>query len=303
MLNTPMNTLGWFEWRRHVRWLSIATCLVGLTLTGPSPAQDTPDDLARRHFESGEAYFKVSDYDNALREFTRAYDLSKRPEILLSIATVQERMAKLGEAIGRLEQYLAEAPEGRERETVRIRVENLKKRLANEPEHLQTGAPDAGAALAAPPPPTSASPAAPTTPPPGASSTPPSAPPSAPAPEARQGSNLPALVALGIGGLSAVGAVVTGILAKSKYDTAQDECSPHCTDDQLSGTRTMAWTSTVLTGVAVVGAGVGVTLLLTSSRSAESPATARLPAPRLGLPQVTVGLGPLGAQASAGWRF
>src|SRR5438045_6655545 len=65
---------------------SLASC-IGL-LSAAGQAQSTSDDLARRHFESGAAYLEESDYDNALKAFEKAYELSKRPEILLNIATV-----------------------------------------------------------------------------------------------------------------------------------------------------------------------------------------------------------------------
>src|SRR3954468_7689542 len=55
--------------------LACAGCLCGATVH----AQSTADDLARRHFDSGVAYLEESDYDNALKAFQKAYDLSKRP--------------------------------------------------------------------------------------------------------------------------------------------------------------------------------------------------------------------------------
>src|SRR5215203_4802990 len=69
-------------------------------------AQSTSDDLARRHFDSGVAYLEESDYDNALKAFQKAYDLSKRPEILLNVATVHERQSDLSSAVAALKAYL-----------------------------------------------------------------------------------------------------------------------------------------------------------------------------------------------------
>ena len=103
--------------------------LLALALaTGPAMAQDSPDELARRHFESGVAYLQESDYDNALKAFEKAYELSKRPEILLNIATVYERRSDLKNAVTALEQYLEVAPQGDQRGTVESRIANLKKR-------------------------------------------------------------------------------------------------------------------------------------------------------------------------------
>jgi hypothetical protein len=120
------------------------------------------------------------------------------------------------------------------------------------------------------------------------------APPAAPAPSAGHASRLPAFIALGVGGLAVGGAVITGIIANADYNDAKSSCSPACSDSQLSPGRTLALTSTFLTGVAIVGLGVGVTLLLTSG---PDPAQVSL-APRV---RLTGAAG--AARADATWRF
>ncbi|HVJ21724.1 MAG TPA: hypothetical protein VM686_40245, partial [Polyangiaceae bacterium] len=66
----------------------------------PAAAQSSSsDEMARRHFESGVAYLEESDYDNSLKAFEKAYELSKRPAILLNIATVQERKGDIAGAV------------------------------------------------------------------------------------------------------------------------------------------------------------------------------------------------------------
>jgi hypothetical protein len=101
----------------------------------------------------------------------------------------------------------------------------------------------------------------------------------------------------GVGGLAGVGAVVTGLMAQSKYDDAEASCSPTCTDSQLSSSRTLAWTSTALTGVAVVGAGIGAVLFFTADASDQRPTAGPTPA--------SVGFlaAPGFASARASWRF
>ena len=111
------------------RFPAALLCVGLLSLAAPASAQSSADDLARRHFESGVAYLEESDYENALRAFEKSYELSRRPEILLNIAVVHERLGTLSDAIAALRQYLAEAPEGEHVETVRRRIENLEKRL------------------------------------------------------------------------------------------------------------------------------------------------------------------------------
>ncbi len=239
---------------------------------------DTADELARRHFESGAAYLEESDYENALRAFQKAYELSKRPEILLNIATVQERRGDIAGALSALRDYLAVAPEGEPVDTVQLRIQNLEKRQPNDP-------------------PPAAPPAQPATPPepPAVSAPPPaSAPPAPAAPSTRPG-RTPIFVAFGIGAVAAGGAVITGVLAQNKYDDLKSSCSPNCSDSALSPARGLALSSTLLTGAAVIGVGVGVTLLVL-----EKPSEPQARGPRL---QLALTPTPGGAAAHAFWRF
>lgn len=251
--------------RRRV--LSALGCAALLAWSGAAAADDASDELARRHFDSGAAYLEESDYDNALKAFQKSYDLSHRPEILLNIATVQERRGDLAAAITALQAYLAAAPQSDRAETTRLRIQNLQKRLD------ETAAAQPPAPIPPPPPPPQAAPPAP--------------PPPAPPPKSEP-DRLPAYIAFGVGGAGLVTAVVTGIVANAKYQDAKDHCGPNCTDDQVSSVKTMALVSTIATGVAIVGAGVGVTLLLTSS-SSGSATTA---------PRVRIAMGPQGPLAS-----
>lgn len=259
--------------------------LLLLSGTGIAHAQSSSDDLARRHFESGAAYLEESDYDHALEAFQKAYDLSKRPEILLNIATVRERKAELQPAVDALNRFLAEAkPNDDHIDAVKLRIQNLQKRIADEKAKaapIPTFAPAASAtAVPAPTP-------GPTT---AAAVTDPTPPPAPSVPRSR----LPAFISFGVGGVAAGAAVVTGIIASADYNDAKNSCSPACSDSQVSSGRTMALTSTILTGVAVVGVGVGVTLMLTSGSD---------PAQTSFVPAVHLGGIPGAARAGASWRF
>ncbi len=239
-------------------------------------AQSTSDDLARRHFESGVAYLEESDYDNALKAFQKAYELSKRPAILLNLATVHERKSDLPSAVAALRAYLEAAPQAEHVETVRLRIQNLEKRL-QEQDRAQAAE---SAPSAAPPPP------------PAPQSAPPAPTLSQPRPQAEP-NRLPAFISLGVGGVLAGASLATGLIAKAKYDDANASCGPHCSDAQLSDSRTFAITSTVLTGAAVLGVGLGIALFLTTDDSEVGK----------NAPRFDVALGPTAAAASAAWSF
>ena len=243
------------------RPLVLGAWVLGAFLFVPSRAAaqaPTSDELARRHFDSGAAYLQESDYENALKAFEKAYELSKRAAILINIATVQERRGNLEGAIQALRTYLELEPAGEHAETTRLRLQNLEKRQAEAP-------PPA-------PPPVAPGPApAPLAPPPEPAKT---QKPIAPPKDAGGAvDRTPAFIAFGIAGAAAIGAGVTGILANDQYQDAKENCSPNCQDSELSSGRTLAVVSTVATGVAVVGAGFGLVLWL-SPPSSDAAASA-----------------------------
>ncbi len=260
-----------------VLW-ACAALFCSLSLSAPAAAQEK-DELARRHFESGAAYFAEAEYEEALRAFRKAHELSERPQILLNIAVVEERLGNHQGAVDALDQYMAANPSDPEIETIRLRRDNLQKR-ADEDKQQVTAAP--------PPPPE---------------------PTQTPAPEPRQAEPpvpepadepnlLPAYVVMSVGALAGVGALITGVGAQAEYDELKSSCSPSCTDDQTSTGDTLALTSTVLSGVAVVGIGLGTYLWL-SADDDEGTSASRA----IGASDVTLGVGPAGGYAQASWSF
>jgi tetratricopeptide (TPR) repeat protein len=268
-------------WRGNRPLLAFGLCAALFSSSLPSVAQ-SDDENARRHFESGAAYLQQSDYENALREFQAAYNLSKRPPLLLNIANVYERMGKLQEAVDALTKYLEEDAKTPERTTHETRIANLKKRIDSMPP---------------PPPVTSAAPATSAAPPPPVpTSAPPPAAPTQPPPPSNGPNRAPAFIAFGIGGAVAIGAVITGLVAKGKYDDAEATCKPNCPDNKVDSIKSMALVSDVLSGVAVVGVGVGAILLLTAGGSSETAAPSVKPF-------LAGGVGPNGGKLEATWRF
>ena len=261
--------------RTRQRVLASIVALAMASQSATAFGQGSPDELARRHFESGVAYLQEADYENALKAFEKSFELSKRPDLLLNIATVHERKGDFKAAIASLKKYLEVEPSSEQRATVESRIANLEKR-AQEP---------------APPPGT------PPTEGPGAKPGPGPTPVTGDKPPVEQKSNVPAYVLLGIGGITAAGAVLTGVLANGEYNDAKDTCSPRCTDDDVSAGKTLALTSTILTGVAVVSASIGAVLYFTGKPSTQEKAK---PAPRFNL---GLSVAPGGASAAASWRF
>ena len=258
--------------------MAIGLCTALLGVLVPASAQ-TDDENARIHFESGAAYLKQSDNENALREFQAAYSLSKRPALLLNIANVYERMGKPKEAVDSLTKYLEEDPKTADRLTVETRITNLKKRAEAQAAPPAASASAPPAASVALPPPTA------------------SAPLFVPPPAAAKGSpkRTPAYIALGVGGAAAIGAVITGLVANGKFKDAEKDCKPSCPDRTVDSIKSTALVSDILTGVAVVGVGVGAVLFFTAKPSEEAAAST--------MPALRAGVGPGGGKLEATWHF
>jgi hypothetical protein len=107
---------------------------------------------------------------------------------------------------------------------------------------------------------------------------------------------VPAFVAFGVGGAAAIGAVHTGLVAQGKFSDADKSCKPACSDGTVSSIKSMALVSDVLTGVAVVGVGVGAVLFFTAKPAGSE--VARGPAPSL-----RGGVGPSGGKVDLTWHF
>jgi tetratricopeptide (TPR) repeat protein len=234
--------------------LVAASTATGVARAQPAPASDAPaasdEDVARarRHFEAGEAYFAELRYDDAAREFTEAWQISQRPEMLFNISIAYERGLRFDEAIAAIEQYipLAAAADRPQAERRLARLRELRERQRSQRAGDTPEGPD--------PEPDDAEPMAIGDRPPADD-------------RGGDGSSTGAWIVIGAGAAAGVGALITGLIAHGTYSDLDAACPSHrgcdpALQDDRDSASTMAWVSTVLTGVAVVAAAVGVTLLV-----------------------------------------
>ena len=87
---------------------------------------------------------------------------------------------------------------------------------------------------------------------------------------------------------------MTGVLASGEHSDLKDSCAPNCTDDEVSTGKTLAITSTILTGVAVVTGAIGAVLFFGSSSEEQAQHHG---------PQVGFAVTPHAGLANARWRF
>jgi hypothetical protein len=89
--------------------ITVSLVLLVLPSAVVAQAADEVEDMrARRHYEAGTAYYEVGDYDSALRELERSYEISRRPPLLFNLYMTEERLGHFARAAERLERYLAE---------------------------------------------------------------------------------------------------------------------------------------------------------------------------------------------------
>ncbi|MEZ4253043.1 MAG: hypothetical protein R3B99_32955 [Polyangiales bacterium] len=94
--------------------------------------REDDDRRARVHFESGRQYFDEGEYERAVEEFTRAYELSGRPALLMNVASGLERLGRYAEAADRMQAYHDQAEDTvPTREVLARRIANLRERAAS----------------------------------------------------------------------------------------------------------------------------------------------------------------------------
>lgn len=104
--------------------------LAALSILSVHPAAaraEPPPPEAKIHFESGKAYYGEEKWEEAIREFQRAYELSHYSDILLNIARAETRLGRDREAIGHLERYLEAAPDAEDSPAVRAELDARRK--------------------------------------------------------------------------------------------------------------------------------------------------------------------------------
>lgn len=113
---------------------AVAVVTTGLTAAGARAQEGEPEDprtaQARALFEAGRVAFEAASYEDALRHFRDAFELSGRTALLYNIGVAADRLRRDREALEAFERYLAEAPaDSPQRPDVEVRVRVLREQL------------------------------------------------------------------------------------------------------------------------------------------------------------------------------
>lgn len=117
--------------RRALRML----VLVALSTVGtvePALGAPTPRERAREHFERAEIDYRLGRFDEALRHYERAYELSTLPELLFNIGQCHRQLKHWERAISFYESYLRDTRELRNRSLVKELIAECRRELDRE---------------------------------------------------------------------------------------------------------------------------------------------------------------------------
>lgn len=242
-------------------------------------AQTTDDAAAQAHFSAAASYYDMGSYEDALREFRVAYDLSQRPGLLYNLSLCYQQLGQLTEAADALERYLAGVEDIPNRATLTVRLSNLRERAARGETHA--GDTETGAATVEPTVEAEASEA-----------------PESTETEARvapaESLNVGAIAGFSVAAVGVIGAAVFGALTLSTNGDLSSGCgsSRTCDAGQINTLQTYALLTDISFGVALAGAAVGTILLFVGGGDSSPDTRAALGS--------SLHLSPLAGASSAG---
>ncbi|AKF03808.1 tetratricopeptide repeat protein [Sandaracinus amylolyticus] len=111
------------------------------------PALGIAQEDARTLFQRGQTAYSQGDYDAAIEQWTRAYELDPRPLLQFNLSQAYERLGRLEDAIHALELYLERAdPNDEHQSDARARVSALRERVGRTSVRV-TGGPEGATIL------------------------------------------------------------------------------------------------------------------------------------------------------------
>lgn len=96
------------------------------------PADDSSDAVARGLFQAGRASYDAGKYEDALRYFQQAYDLSQRAALLYNLGQASDRLHQDAKTIEVFRLYLQQVPNAENRAEVEGRLRTLERIVALE---------------------------------------------------------------------------------------------------------------------------------------------------------------------------
>jgi len=244
--------------RPYLNWLVMIVCLAELAprvAAQPAPAP-APDPAGEAAYQEGRRLYDLREWDRAITKFKEAYELRHDAASLFNIAQAYRLKGDCVEALGFYKTYSRNFPTAQNLEKVHKFITDLEPCASQQSKAVKAepvGPAEPAAVKPMPPPP----------------------------PETHR---TLALSLVAGGGAVIVSSVVVGALARSKWHDALAHCdATHACDDlgiSLGDqAQTRATIATVLGGVGLAAAAVGVVILVTAPSEHAGIAVAPIAAP------------------------
>jgi len=106
-------------------WLAMTSFALAQE-SAPTEQMEGRDAQARAAYQIAAAAFTEGQFERALTQFQRAYELSPRPQLLFNIGTTHDRLRHSEPALQAFERYLAAVPDAPNRASVLARLDALR---------------------------------------------------------------------------------------------------------------------------------------------------------------------------------
>src|SRR5688572_6655498 len=111
---------------------ALAVLVASLLVVAPAQAQTDADAQARAHYDRALVHYNLSEWDEAIREFKKAYELSKAPGLLFNIAQAYRLQGNKRMVLSSYKSYLRLDPGAPNRAEVEARIAELDKAIAED---------------------------------------------------------------------------------------------------------------------------------------------------------------------------
>jgi len=96
----------------------VVAVLIPLVATWPAQADDPAVEQAKAHFASAQQHFKLGRFDEALAEYTKAFEAKALPAFLFNIGQCHRKLEHFNKAVFFYQSYLRDAPDAPNRDQV-----------------------------------------------------------------------------------------------------------------------------------------------------------------------------------------
>jgi|GEM_PF-477552 hypothetical protein len=100
-----------------------------LALASPARGDDSATEQARQHYEIGTQQYDLGHWDDAIREFEKAYELRPDPSFLYNLAQAYRRKGDTKRALDLYRNYLAKIPKSPQRAEIEERIKSLQRQM------------------------------------------------------------------------------------------------------------------------------------------------------------------------------